>query len=159
MVGCDTKEQLFSTLAYQLAINVTAMREHVERAMMEDPSLPMKSAATQLQKLIVEPLKLVPIPRPSPTLLVDGLDECEGQESQEVILAMISQVLADPAVTLRFIISSLPGQQYEGLCRIDDVLILDPNQDGLHFRTPCIYVPAKRELSFFFCFHTAPPPH
>ncbi|KIM42204.1 hypothetical protein M413DRAFT_58927, partial [Hebeloma cylindrosporum] len=31
--GCDNMAQLFSTLAYQLAINVPGMREHVEQAM------------------------------------------------------------------------------------------------------------------------------
>ena len=60
VVGCDNMNQLISTLAYQLAINMPSMREHIEQAMMEDPALPMRSAATQLQKLIINPFKLLP---------------------------------------------------------------------------------------------------
>jgi Cdc6-like AAA superfamily ATPase len=86
VVGCNKMDQLFSTLAYQLAINIPSMREHVERAMMEDPALPMRSAATQLQKLIIIPFKLLSTPRSSLILIIDGLDECEGEESQDSLL-------------------------------------------------------------------------
>jgi Cdc6-like AAA superfamily ATPase len=113
VVGCDNMDQLFSTLAYQLAINIPSMREHIEQAMMEDPALPMRSPATQLQKLIIIPFKLLPTPRSSPILIIDGLDECEGEESQDAFLALISQVLEDPAVTIQFIVSGLQGQEYE----------------------------------------------
>ena len=75
VVGCDNMDQLFSTLAYQLALNIPNMREHVEKAMVEDPALPMRSAATQLQKLIITPFKLLPTPRSSLLLIIDGLDE------------------------------------------------------------------------------------
>ncbi|KIM42196.1 hypothetical protein M413DRAFT_56217, partial [Hebeloma cylindrosporum] len=96
VVGCDNMDQLFSTLAYQLAITVPGMREHVEQAMMEDPALPMRSPATQLQKLIIIPLKRLPTPGSSPILIIDGLDACEGDESQDAFLTLISQVLEDP---------------------------------------------------------------
>jgi hypothetical protein len=73
-------DQLFSTLAYQLATNLTTnttgIREHDEQAMMTDPAFPMRSAATQLQKLIIDPSKLLPTPCPSPILIIEGLNEC-----------------------------------------------------------------------------------
>ena len=115
MVGCDNLDQLFSTLAYQLAINTTGLREHVEQAMTEDPALPKKSPATQLQKLIIDPLKLLPTPGPSPILIIDGLDKCEGGEFQDDFLVLISDALLDPTVTIRFIISGLSGHQYESM--------------------------------------------
>ena len=47
VVGCENIGQLFSTLAYQLATStVTGIREHIEQAMVADPALPTKSAAT-----------------------------------------------------------------------------------------------------------------
>ena len=60
--GCNRKQFLFSTLAYQLAMNVPKMLEHIERAMSQDFSLPQKSAAVQVQRLIVEPTRLLPTP-------------------------------------------------------------------------------------------------
>jgi len=114
LAGCDSLDQLFSTLAYQLAINTTDLREHVDHAMIEDPALPKKSPATQLQKLIIDPLKLLPTPRPSPILIIDGLDEYEGEEFQDALLVLISQVLLDPGITMRFIISG-PSGQYESM--------------------------------------------
>ena len=53
--GCNLKDHLFFTLAYQLATNVHGMLEYVDQAMMQDFSLPMRSAAVQLKRLIVEP--------------------------------------------------------------------------------------------------------
>ena len=96
VVGCDNMDQLFSTLAYQLAINIPSMREHIEQAMIEDPALPMRSAATQLQKLIIIPFKHLPTPRSSPILII--------------------------AVTIQFIVSGLQGQEYE---RVGSCLVLD----------------------------------
>ena len=61
------------------------MREHIEQAMMTDPALPMRSPATQLQKFIIIPFKLLPTPCSSLILIIDGLDECEEEESQDAL--------------------------------------------------------------------------
>jgi len=129
VVGCDNMDQLFSTLAYQLAINIPSMREHIEQAMMEDPALPMRSAVTQLQKLIIIPFKRLPTPRSSSSLIliIDGLDECEGKESQDAFLTPISQVLEDSAVTIQFIVSGLQGHEYERVRGAGGCLVLDPD--------------------------------
>jgi Cdc6-like AAA superfamily ATPase len=153
MAGCDNLDQLFSTLAYQLAINTTGLREHVEQAMIEDPALPMKSPTTQLQKLIIDPFKLLPTPRPSPILIIDGLDECEGEEFQDAFLVLISTVLLDPAVTMRFIISGLSDQQYESMSRNRLVLgwlVLD--RPHTHARPFFLYASGNIATAFFFFF-------
>ena len=108
---CNVKDHLFSTLAYQLAINVDGMLEPVDRAMMQDFSLPRMSAAVQLKRLIIEPIQLLPI-RAHPTIIIiDGLDECETLDSQRDILALIGQVTLDPDVAIQFIIASRPEHQ------------------------------------------------
>ena len=109
--GCNVKDHLFSTLAYQLAINVDGMLEPVDRAMMQDFSLPKMSAAVQLKRLIVEPIRLSPIPLHPIIIIIDGLDECEDFNSQRDILALIGQVTLDPDVAIRFIIASRPEHQ------------------------------------------------
>jgi len=113
--GCNVKDHLFSTLAYQLAMNVHGMLEPVDRVMIRDFSLPKKSAAVQLQRLIIEPIRLLPIP-PRPTIIiVDGLDECEDFYSQRDILRLIGQVTKDRDIAIRFIIASRPELQICGL--------------------------------------------
>ena len=113
VVGCDNLDQLFSTLAYQFAINTAGIRQHIEQAIVEDPALPMKSAATQLQKLIIDPFKLLPAPCPSPILIIEGFDECE--EIQDTFLGLISEILLDRTVRMRFIISGISDRKYESM--------------------------------------------
>jgi len=109
--GRNVKDHLFSTLAYQLAMNVHGMLEPVDQAMIRDFSLPKKSAAVQLQRLIIEPIRLLPIP-PRPTIIIiDGLDECEDFNSQREILRLIGQVIKDRDIAVRFIIASRPEHQ------------------------------------------------
>ena len=150
VAGCDNTDQLFSTLAYQLAINIPSLREHIEQAMVEDPALPMRSAATQLQKLIITPFKLLPIgprSRPSLVFIIDGLDECEGKESRDAFLALISQVLEDSTVTIQFIVSGLQGHEYERVRGAGGSLVLGHDSKI----TVVIYL-SKYTCCFFF-FH------
>jgi hypothetical protein len=109
--GCNVKDHLFSTLAYQLATNVHGMLEPVDQAMMRDFSLPKRSAAVQLKRLIIEPIRLLPIPARPTIIIIDGLDECEDFNSQRDILTLIGQVAMDPNVAIRFIIASRPEHQ------------------------------------------------
>ena len=109
--GCNVKDHLFSTLAYQLATNVHGILEHVDRAMIQDFSLPKRSAAVQLKRLIIEPIRLLPIPVRPTIIIIDGLDECEDLNSQRDILALIGQVTMDRDVAIRFIIASRPEHQ------------------------------------------------
>ena len=151
LAGCDNWDQLFSTLAYQLAINTSGLREHVEQAMIEDPALPKKSPATQLQKLIIDPLKLLPTPRPSPILIIDGLDEYEGEEFQDAFLELISKVLLDPAVTMRFIISGPKGPRYESMSCNGLVLgWLALDRQHSHAWLYGCYISGNTSTTFFF---------
>jgi hypothetical protein len=109
--GCNVKDHLFSTLSYQLATNVLGMLEPVDQAMMRDFSLPKRSAAVQLKRLIIEPIQLLPIPARPTIIIIDGLDECEDFNSQRDILTLIGQVTMDPNVAIRFIIASRPEYQ------------------------------------------------
>ena len=121
-----------------------SMREHIEQAMMEDPALPMRSPAMQLQQLIINPFKLLSPPCSPLILIIDGLDECEGEESQDGFLALISQALEDPAVTIQFIVSGLQGHERVGA---GGCLILDHDSET----TVVIYL-SKYTCLFFFLF-------
>jgi hypothetical protein len=109
--GCNVKDHLFSTLAYQVAMNVDGMLEPIDRAMIQDFSIPKLSAAVQLKRLIIEPIRLLPIHARSTIFIIDGLDECEKVDSQRDILSLIGHVTMDSDLAIRFIIASRPEHQ------------------------------------------------
>jgi hypothetical protein len=136
--GCNVKDYLFSTLAYQLAMKVPGMLEHVDQAMIQDLSLPKRSAAVQLKTLIIDLIRLLPIPlvplRPT-VIIIDGLDECEDFNSQRDILTLIGQVTMDPDIAIQFITSSRPEHQICGMFNKEPLfsrtrrLVLDEGYD------------------------------
>ncbi|KDR73059.1 hypothetical protein GALMADRAFT_125971 [Galerina marginata CBS 339.88] len=100
---------LFSTLAYQLAINVPALRGPINRAISVDPTLPTKSMEVQLNALLLEPFSHCVDPPPLPlTMIIDGLDECETPRTQRQILSLISNAITENRIPLRFLIASRP---------------------------------------------------
>jgi hypothetical protein len=118
---------------------MAGMRGHINQAMEDNPALPMnlESAAVQLQQLIMELFKHLPTPRPSPVIIIDGLDECDGSEAQRDILSLISQVSTTPGITIRFIIASRPEYQItymfnkERLLKMAHRLVLDDDYESL----------------------------
>ncbi|KAF8952112.1 hypothetical protein BDZ97DRAFT_2000383 [Flammula alnicola] len=110
--GGDDGCYLFSTLAYQIALNVPGMREHVNLAMAHDPTLPTKSIAVQIQSLIIRPFQqlrstsAIPL-KASMVVVIDGLDQCHGQETQRDILLLIADLASSAhQIPLRFLITS-----------------------------------------------------
>ena len=74
--GRDQGHFLFSTIAYQLALKVPGLRQHVNCIMESDPTLHTKSMDVQLQTLIVDAFRyLSPPPQCSYLVIIDGLDE------------------------------------------------------------------------------------
>ncbi|KAF7378247.1 NACHT domain-containing protein [Mycena sanguinolenta] len=82
---------LFSTIAYQLALSMPWLKAPISRMVEEDPSILARSMHMQLQKLICESAGLHSVDEnQKPVIIViDGLDECEGQLIQDEILHTI----------------------------------------------------------------------
>jgi len=62
-------------------MNVDGILEAVDRAVIQDFSLPKISTAVQLKRLIIKPIRLLSIPAYPTILTIDGLDECEDFDS------------------------------------------------------------------------------
>ncbi|KAF7372974.1 putative nwd2 protein [Mycena sanguinolenta] len=98
---------LFATIAYQLALHVPWLRTPISEIVEHDPSIAVRTLAVQMRKLILEPCcrdgngETV-------TILIDGLDECEGLDIQVEILWIIQQSSSQSLTPLRFIIASRP---------------------------------------------------
>ena len=107
--GCDQGHFLFSTIAYQLALKVPGLRQHVNRIMESDPTLHTKTMDVQLQTLIVDAFQyLSPLPQRSYLVIIDGLDECHDKATQQSILQLLCKSITVHKLPLRFLIGSRP---------------------------------------------------
>ncbi|KAJ7815558.1 hypothetical protein B0H14DRAFT_2375237 [Mycena olivaceomarginata] len=98
---------LFATLAYQLALHQPKFRDLISRSVEKNPSVLGRSIDVQLRTLILEPCKMVRGASPS-VLLIDGLDECEGNDIQRQILRSIGSTANPACPPLRILVASRP---------------------------------------------------
>ncbi|KAJ7909180.1 hypothetical protein B0H13DRAFT_1616790 [Mycena leptocephala] len=96
---------LFATIALQLAVNSPQLKLRISRTVEENPTLVGRSLRVQLRELILKPcLGLEDLPW---VIIIDGLDECEGQNVQQEILRLI-RYSTQQRRPLRFLIASRP---------------------------------------------------
>ncbi|KAJ7085034.1 hypothetical protein C8R44DRAFT_721720 [Mycena epipterygia] len=100
-------KRFFSTIAYQLAVLLPEFKDFISRSVENDPAIVDKSLSIQLQKLIVEPWQQI-IPSPRTSIIIDGLDECDGQDVQQEILRSICYAIHDMKLSVQFLITSRP---------------------------------------------------
>jgi hypothetical protein len=113
----NTFKPLVATIAYQIATTIPEIKPYLESVIERDPLIFDKSIATQLQSLVVEPLKalaaagffndLNPWIR---LVLIDGLDECDDPRMQSMILRALANMLRNEKLPLIFLIASRPEQ-------------------------------------------------
>ncbi|KAF8868705.1 hypothetical protein BD779DRAFT_1459452 [Infundibulicybe gibba] len=98
---------LFSTIAYQLMSVFPGLDEHLLAAIRADRTVLERSLSFQLDKLIIQPLLKLAITPSSAVVIIDGLDECDGDSIQEEIVRLILD-LERHSLPLLFLISSRP---------------------------------------------------
>ena len=107
--GRDEGHFLFSTIAYQLALNVPGLRQHVNHIVELDPTLHTKSMDVQLQSLIIDAFRhLSTLPQRPYLVIIDGLDECHDKAAQQLILRLLCETVTVHKLPLRFLIGSRP---------------------------------------------------
>ena len=107
--GRDEGRFLFSTIAYQLALKVPGLRQHVNHIMELDPTLHTKSMDVQLRTLIIDAFQhLSPLPLRPYLVIIDGLDECHDKTTQQSILRLLCETITVHELPLRFLIGSRP---------------------------------------------------
>jgi len=124
-LGRDKAKFLIPTIAYQITISIPSTRQVIDKALIQDPTIILKkSIDAQLRYLITRPLHEVTRHSPpsapfhTPTVIIDGLDECEGHDFQRLILKAISTAVFKEHVPLRFLIASRPDAQISETFRI-----------------------------------------
>ncbi|KAJ7214088.1 hypothetical protein GGX14DRAFT_444977 [Mycena pura] len=99
--------KLFPTIAYHLANILPEFKDAIDMCMEKEPTVFDKSLAIQLGKLVVAPLRDITPTRPL-VIVLDGLDECEGENLQQEIIQLIGQAVVQSHFPLRFLIASRP---------------------------------------------------
>ncbi|KAJ6482426.1 hypothetical protein C8R45DRAFT_302144 [Mycena sanguinolenta] len=106
--------KLFPTVACQLALYRPELKTVISRIVEEDPFITNRSFSTQLRKLVIEPCRQTICSR-ALVIIIDGLDECEGQTIQQEILRSIGSTICEGPLPLRFFIASRPEPHIRGI--------------------------------------------
>ena len=111
--GRKKVEFLFPTISFALSYAIPDVGKIIDAVVAHDPSIPTKALEIQLQKLILEPLQQVSGQSKEPIVfIIDGLDECEGEDMQCNLLQLLGSVFQRPSVgrcdRVCFIVTSRP---------------------------------------------------
>jgi len=119
-------QAIFPTLAFQLAYQYPSFRKQVLQVLKACPDVRHESLCSQMEKLIVGPLKATQIPT---LIIIDALDECKDEQPASAILSILS-CYVDQIPNVKFFITGWPepqirsGFHLESLALITEVLKL-----------------------------------
>ena len=88
-----------TTSSLALSYAIPNVGKIIDAIVAYDPSIPTKALEIQLQKLILEPLQQISEESNKPiVIIIDGLDECEGEDMQSNVLRLLGSVFQRPSV-------------------------------------------------------------
>jgi len=117
---------IFPTLAFQLAYRYLPFREQLLRVLRANPGVGRESLYSQMEKIIVGPLKAAHI---RTLIIIDALDECKDEEPASALLSVLSRY-ADEVPDVKFFVTGRPeprirsGFRLKSLRPITEVLRL-----------------------------------
>ena len=95
---------ILPTLAFQLAYQYPSFRKELLRTLKASPHVGRESLCSQMEKVIVAPLKTTSIPT---LIIIDALDECKDEEPASAILSILSRYM-DQIPNVKFFITGRP---------------------------------------------------
>jgi len=119
-------QAIFPTLAFQLAYRYLLFRKQLVQVLRANPDIGWESLRSQMEKIIVGPLKAARI---RTLIIIDALDECKDEEPASAILSVLSRYV-DEIPNVKFFITGRPeprirsGFRLESLRPITEVLRL-----------------------------------
>jgi hypothetical protein len=117
-------KKLFPTIAYQLALLLPELKHHISQIIENDPAIVDRSLSTQLEELIIKPCRTSSLSQ-TVSIVIDGLDECDGHNIQQEILRSIGNVVSQEHLPILFFITSRPESHIRET-------FADPGLDGFH---------------------------
>ena len=119
-------QAIFPTLAFQLAYRYFPFREKLLRVLKAKPGVGRETLCSQMERIIVGPLKAARI---RTLIIIDALDECKDEEPASAILSVLSRYV-DEIPNVKFFITGRPeprirsGFRLKSLRPITEVLRL-----------------------------------
>ncbi|KAJ6528863.1 hypothetical protein B0H19DRAFT_897730, partial [Mycena capillaripes] len=99
---------LIPTVVYQLANAVPSFSDAVKHAVEGDRLVFGRSLEIQFQRLLVQPLKRSSSASFIPVIVLDGLDECDGNKVQQQILTLFIDAILSRYLPVQLLIASRP---------------------------------------------------
>ncbi|KAJ2931162.1 hypothetical protein H1R20_g5890, partial [Candolleomyces eurysporus] len=106
--------RIVPTIAFQLGKHDPRLRDYIRDAIEEDPPIFTRTIRTQMDRLVVRPFKQLQANADFDAgsfphaVLIDGLDECSGEEQQTELLSTIKHCILDNDLPFRIFIASRP---------------------------------------------------
>jgi hypothetical protein len=98
-----------TSIAFQLASNIPCLKRHICEAIKTRRDIANQSFRDQWQRLVLGPLsKLNEFGKSSYVLVVDALDECDGNNDIQTIIHLLAQAPSLKTVRLRVLLTSRP---------------------------------------------------
>ena len=105
--GRSNLKAIFPTLAFQLAYKYQPFQDNLLQVLKKSPDVAQESLFSQMEKLIVSPLKSANIPT---LIIIDALDECKDEEPASAILSILSRCV-NQIPNVKFFITGRPEPQ------------------------------------------------
>ncbi|RDA94102.1 hypothetical protein CP533_6594 [Ophiocordyceps camponoti-saundersi (nom. inval.)] len=97
----------FTTLVAQLAEQLPVMADHLRNTLESDPGIAHKALSYQFDELLLKPLKHIHSGSSNVnTVVIDALDECEGDQDVDNIIYHLSQLRQPGIYPLKLFITS-----------------------------------------------------
>ena len=110
-------QAIFPTLAFQLAYRYPSFRKELLRVLKARPDAGQGSLCSQMEMLLVGPLKAVKI---STLIVIDALDECKDEEPSSAILSVLSRYV-DRIPRVKFFITGRPEPRIRSGFRLESL--------------------------------------
>ena len=110
-------QAIFPTLAFQLAYQYPPFRKELLRVLKARPDAGQGSLCSQMEMLLVGPLKAAKI---STLIVIDALDECKDEEPSSAILSVLSRYM-DRIPHIKFFITGRPEPRIRSGFRLESL--------------------------------------
>ena len=108
-------QMIFPTLAFQLAYRYPLFREQLLQVLRGSPDIGRESLCSQMEKVIIRPLKATRI---WTLIVIDALDECKDEEPASAILSLLSRYV-DKIPRVKFFITGRPEPRIRSGFRLE----------------------------------------
>ena len=109
---------IFPTLAFQLAYQYPGFRQELLQVLKTRPDVGQESLCSQMEKLIVGPLKAAGVPT---LIIIDALDECKDEEPASAILSILS-CYVNEIPDVKFFITGRPEARIRSGFRLESLV-------------------------------------